>query len=60
MGKQDPREIVMVAGEDPYAWKGVVEAGGAHVRKAGDGGCGDGRVDLETFKAEPRDVRAAT
>ena len=29
----DCREILMVAGTDPYAWKGTVTAGGAHVRK---------------------------
>lgn len=52
MGKQDMRDIVMVAGEDPYAWKGIQRRGGAHVRPAGDGGCGDGRADLETFVRE--------
>lgn len=59
MGKQDMRDIVMVAGEDPHAWKGVHPKGGAHVRPAGEGGCGDGRVDLETFKEEkPVEERA--
>lgn len=57
MAKQDTREIVMVAGEDPYAWKGIETPDAAHVRKAGEGGCGDGRVDLETFRAEPAAVR---
>ncbi len=29
----DYRDIVMVAGADPYAWKGTVTMGGAHVRR---------------------------
>lgn len=29
----DYRDIVMVAGQDPYAWKGVEARGGVHVRK---------------------------
>lgn len=29
----DYRDIVMVAGVDPYAWKGTENRGGAHVRK---------------------------
>ncbi|MCE2440847.1 MAG: phytanoyl-CoA dioxygenase family protein [Candidatus Latescibacteria bacterium] len=32
MALADYRGIVMVAGEDPYAWKGTVEGGEAHVR----------------------------
>ena len=58
MAKQDFRDIVMVAGEDPYAFKGTEDATRPHVRKAGEGGCGDGRVDLETFRTQPREVRA--
>lgn len=59
MAKQDMRDIVMIAGEDPYAWKGVQRRGAAHVRKAGEGGCGDGRMDLETFvEKTPAEERA--
>lgn len=36
----DNRDIVMVAGEDPYAWKGVQDRSGTHVRPSGEGGCG--------------------
>ena len=46
----DHRDIVMVAGKDPYAYKGVEEIHHPHVRPSGEGGCGDGRVDLETHK----------
>ncbi len=31
--RADYRDIVMVAGEDPYAWKGTENRGGAHVRR---------------------------
>ena len=41
MGQQDYRDIVMVAGEDPYAYKGVVNVSKAYVRPAGEGGCAD-------------------
>jgi len=39
MAMQDYRDIVMVAGEDPYAWKGTKEIAKASVRPSGDGGC---------------------
>lgn len=39
----DYRDIVMVAGEDPYAWKGREDLARAHVRPDGHGGCADGR-----------------
>ncbi len=35
----DYRDIVMVAGEDPYAWKGVTEIARPSVRPSGEGGC---------------------
>ncbi len=47
----DYRDIVMIAGEDPYAWKGTQDMATPGVRAAGEGGCGDGRVDLEAHKA---------
>jgi ectoine hydroxylase-related dioxygenase (phytanoyl-CoA dioxygenase family) len=37
----DYRDIVMVAGRDPYAWKGVEDRASAHVRPSGEGGCGN-------------------
>ena len=39
----DNRDIVMVAGRDPYAYKGLEERHGAHVRPSGEGGCGDSK-----------------
>lgn len=42
MGIQDDRDVVLVAGEDPYAWKGLDDHWRPHVRAAGDGGCGKG------------------
>jgi len=41
MAMQDYRDIVMVAGEDPYSWKGIEELAQPYVRAAGDGGCSD-------------------
>jgi hypothetical protein len=37
----DNRDIVLVAGSDPYAWKGTEERATAHVRPSGEGGCGN-------------------
>lgn len=42
MAKLDFRDIVMVAGTDPYAHKGIEDRVGPHVRSAGDGGCANG------------------
>ncbi len=39
MAKLDHRDIVMVAGVDPYAHFGLEERHKPHVRAAGDGGC---------------------
>jgi len=50
MAKQDYRDIVMVAGTDPFAWKGTDEITKPHIRPAGEGGCGDGRLSLEEYK----------
>jgi phytanoyl-CoA hydroxylase len=44
MGKLDFRDIVVVAGEDPYAYSGIEDRMKPHVRSSGQGGClnGDG------------------
>ena len=42
MAKLDHRDIVMVAGRDPYAHHGLEERHKPHVRAAGDGGCVSG------------------
>lgn len=39
MAMQDYRDIVMVAGTDPYLRKGISENASAFVRPAGEGGC---------------------
>ena len=53
IAKQDYRDIVMIAGEDPYAWKGLDDSARPSVRSAGYGGCGDGRSDLEAHLQKP-------
>ncbi len=39
VGKHDYRDIVLVAGEDPYAWKGTTDVARPHSRPDKDGGC---------------------
>ncbi len=39
MGRADHRDIVLVAGADPYAYKGTVDVMPPHVRPDGQGGC---------------------
>ena len=39
MATVDDRDIVMVAGEDPYPWKGIEDRRRPHVRPSGEGGC---------------------
>ncbi|SCL29727.1 Ectoine hydroxylase-related dioxygenase, phytanoyl-CoA dioxygenase (PhyH) family [Micromonospora rhizosphaerae] len=39
MATVDHRDIVVVAGEDPYAFKGITDVMRPHVRPAGEGGC---------------------
>ncbi len=38
-GEYDFRDIVLVAGTDPYAWKGTTELSKPHSRPEKDGGC---------------------
>jgi len=54
--RADHRDIVMIAGEDPYEYKGVVDTSRPHVRSTGEGGCQDRRStslrkELEEAKA---------
>ncbi len=37
--REDYRDIVMVAGRDPYAYRGTTELATAFVRRSGEGGC---------------------
>ena len=39
MGRADHRDVVLVAGTDPYAHKGTVDLMRPHVRPDGQGGC---------------------
>jgi len=39
VSQADCRDIVMVAGEDPYAWMGINDVNKPHVRPSGEGGC---------------------
>jgi phytanoyl-CoA hydroxylase len=39
IGEYDFRDIVLVAGVDPYAWKGTVDSSRAYSRAEKDGGC---------------------
>ena len=52
MAKTDFRDIVMIAGHDPYTWKPTEHFFQPHVRKEGNGGCAGDRYDFETFKKE--------
>ncbi|MFA7237730.1 MAG: phytanoyl-CoA dioxygenase family protein [Phycisphaeraceae bacterium] len=40
VAQADFRDIVMIAGHDPYAWKGTEDLAKPHVRPSGEGGCG--------------------
>ena len=42
MAIADFRDIVVVAGNDPYAYKGTQDISKAHVRSSGEGGCDNG------------------
>jgi len=58
MGTADFRDIVLVAGEDPYAYKGVAQSHFCHVRPDKEGGCqwpteADGEADLRMGDAPP-------
>ena len=47
MGTLDWRDIVMVAGKDPYAHKGIIDWMKPHVRPDGEGGCRDFSKDKQ-------------
>jgi len=37
----DARDIEMICGQDPYAYKGIEDRARPHVRPSGEGGCAD-------------------
>lgn len=43
MAISDYRDIVMIAGEDPYGWKGIEDIAEPMLRPDGEGGCDDGQ-----------------
>jgi phytanoyl-CoA hydroxylase len=47
----DYRDVVLVAGQDPYAWKGVENRATSHVRPSGEGGCGNIERNSEVLKS---------
>ncbi|MEM7132997.1 MAG: phytanoyl-CoA dioxygenase family protein [Chloroflexota bacterium] len=51
MATTDYRDIIMVAGEDPYAWKGYENLAKPYIRPSGEGGCDNGTRPKD---AEPR------
>lgn len=53
-GQADYRDIVLVAGVDPYAYKGTVDLAGVHVRPSGEGGCGNQHRNAEAAQERAR------
>lgn len=50
MGMSDFRDIVMVAGQDPYAFKPIINVSKPHVRASGEGGCGNAHRNVDRTK----------
>jgi len=53
MATADNRDIIMIAGEDPYAYKGIQENNGVWVRPSGEGGCVDSNSKKKTEEKKP-------
>jgi ectoine hydroxylase-related dioxygenase (phytanoyl-CoA dioxygenase family) len=47
----DYRDIVLVAGRDPYAYKGIADLAEAHIRADKEGGCGKPEANLREVEA---------
>ncbi|PTX99487.1 phytanoyl-CoA dioxygenase family protein [Verrucomicrobia bacterium LW23] len=54
--KWDYRDVVMITGTDPYAYKGYKDISKAHVRASGEGGC----IDWLSKKKRPYKDEAET
>lgn len=52
MATADVRDIIMIAGRDPYAYKGLEDLAQPHVRPDGSGGCGDPRQNVKIESRE--------
>lgn len=48
----DYRDIVMITGKDPYAYKGTQEIASTHVRSTGEGGCGENRYNVDPLRRQ--------
>ncbi len=55
MALADYRDIVMIAGKDPFAFKGLEDLAEPHVRPSGEGGCakGEEKKAVEAMVTEP-------
>jgi hypothetical protein len=53
MALADHRDIVMIAGRDPYAYKGLEDRNMPHLRPSGEGGCGNPKLNLKSSAAMP-------
>jgi phytanoyl-CoA hydroxylase len=52
MATADMRDIIMIAGKDPYAYKGIEDVAEPHVRADGLGGCGDPKQNVKIESRE--------
>lgn len=52
MATADVRDIIMIAGRDPYAFKGIEDLALPHVRRDGLGGCGDPKDNVKVESRE--------
>jgi ectoine hydroxylase-related dioxygenase (phytanoyl-CoA dioxygenase family) len=50
MALADYRDIVMVAGHDPYHWKGIEDLAEPHVRPTRQGGCANPKLNLREIE----------
>jgi phytanoyl-CoA hydroxylase len=55
VGIADNRDIVLVAGVDPYSSKGTEQRNGPHVRPSGEGGCISQKSKEEIIENSPHD-----
>ncbi len=50
VGNADCRDVVIVAGEDPYPYRPIEHRHGPHVRPSGEGGCGSPDRNTEALE----------
>jgi phytanoyl-CoA hydroxylase len=59
MATADRRDIMMIAGEDPYAWKGTEQLNTVWVRPSGEGGCVDSNAKAPSDKRQSPPAKMA-